>query len=312
MRFMSNYLNMIIKFFLDPNIRFSYLSSLGLLNWMDDVQYLKKEFKLRMGKSLNLENPITFNEKLQWLKLYDHKPIYTTMVDKYEAKKYVAKIIGDEYIIPTYGVWDNFDDIDFDSLPKQFVLKCTHDSGGLVICKDKNTFDKFGAKKKIMRSLKRNYFYMHREWPYKNVKPRIIAEKFMEDSMLQELRDYKFFCFGGKVKCYKVDFDRFVDHHANYYDKESNLLRFGEVVCPPQFDKSIEMPATLRKMEEFAELLSKDIPFLRVDFYDVRGNIYFGELTFYPASGMGKFTEDQWDSVLGSWIKIEGIRMDCQ
>lgn len=277
-----------------------------LFKWMDDERYLKFFYRIVMGKKLNLDNPQTFNEKLQWLKLHDRKNIYTTMVDKYEAKKYVAEHIGEEYIIPTLGVWDYFDDIDFDSLPNQFVLKCTHDSGGLVICRDKSRFDKNTARKKINRSLRSNFFWFGREWPYKNVKPRIIAEKYMEDTRSSDLKDYKFFCFGGMAKCYKVDFDRFKEHHANYFDMNGNLLPLGEKICPPLFNRQLNTPENVEAMHRLAEKLSSEVPFLRADFYDVDGNIYFGELTFYPASGFGQFTSDEWDQKLGEWIPVGG------
>jgi hypothetical protein len=275
---------------------------LGHFKWIPDEQYIKICYKAAFGKWPNLENPVTFNEKLNWLKLHDRKPIYTTMVDKYEAKKYVASIIGEEYIIPTLGVWDKFDDIDFDSLPNQFVLKCTHDSGCVVIVKDKKHFDVTEAKKKIEKSLKREFYYVGREWPYKNVKPRIIAEKYMEDISTRELRDYKFFCFGGQARCAKVDFDRFVDHHANYFDREGNLLPFGEESYPPDESRVITLPRNVETMTRLAETLSKETPFLRVDFYDVNGEVYFGELTFFPDSGFGKLTSKEWDYKLGSWI----------
>ena len=271
---------------------------------MPDEKYIALKFESRLGVKPNLTEPRTFNEKLQWLKLHDRKPLYTTLVDKYAVKRYVASIIGEEYIIPTYGVWNRFDEIDFDKLPEQFVLKCTHDSGGLVIVKDKNNFDKEAAKKKINKCLKRNYYYKGREWPYKNVKPRIIAEAFMQDSVTGELRDYKFFCFGGIVKCYKVDFDRFVGHKANYYTPDGRLMKLGEVVCPPDFEKKIALPARLEQMEELAQKLSVDQPFLRTDFYDVDGKIYFGELTFFPDSGFGKFVFEGNDELLGSWMKL--------
>ena len=200
---MSSHRKLIEKvklFFTDGLIRHSVLTEIGLFRILPDEIAIKKEFKAAMGYPLNLKNPRTFNEKIQWLKLHDRKPIYTKMVDKYEAKKYVATIIGDEYIIPTLGVWDHFDNIDFDSLPNQFVLKCTHDSGGLVICRDKETFDRENAKRILNRYLKRKYFYIHREWPYKNVKPRIIAEQYMEDSITHDLRDYKISTFNGTAK----------------------------------------------------------------------------------------------------------------
>ena len=273
---------------------------------ISDKLYLKMQYRLVMGKRLDLNNPITFNEKLQWLKLYDRNPQYTTMVDKYEVKKYIADKIGEQYVIPTLGVWERFDEIDFDTLPDQFVLKCTHDSGGLVICRDKTKFDKEAAKAKIEKSLSRNFFYYGREWPYKNVKPRIVAEKYMVDDTEKELRDYKFFCFGGVCKCMKVDFDRFIEHRANYYDTDGNLLDFGEAICPPNPSKNIVLPKNKEKMIQLAEELSANIPFLRVDFYDVNGDIYFGELTFFPATGLGSFTDDEWDNKLGSWIEIRG------
>ena len=278
-----------------------------ILSFIPDKQYLELMYRVRMGKKLDLKNPQTFNEKLQWLKLYDRKPEYTMMVDKYEAKKYVADKIGNEYIIPTLGIWDSFDEIDFDVLPNQFVLKCTHDSGGLVICRDKKQFDKEAAREKIEKSLKSNFFWVGREWPYKNVKPRIIAEKYMEDTETKDLRDYKFFCFGGVAKCYKVDFDRFVEHHANYYNVDGTILDFGEAAYPPNPKKKLDIKETvIKKMEKFATELAKDTPFLRADFYDVDGKVYFGEMTFYPASGFGKFTSDEGDEMMGKWIPVGG------
>lgn len=297
-----------VKYLTDGDYRFLIKSGKGLCDSMPDEEYLKRMFKARMGRELDLENPQTMNEKLQWLKLYDRKPIYTTMVDKYAVKKYVADIIGEQYIIPTLGAWDRFDEIDFDSLPDQFVLKCTHDSGGLVICKDKSKLDIAAAKEKINRSLKRNFYYLWREWPYKDVKPRIIAEKYMEDKGSQELRDYKFFCFGGQARCYKVDFDRFIKHHANYYDMDNHILEFGESAFLPVPGKELSIPKEVDQMAKLAEKLSQDIPFLRADFYDVEGKIYFGELTFYPASGFGSFTKENADLKLGQWIKLPDFR----
>lgn len=276
-----------------------------LAGWMKDETSLRFWYRSTFGTKLDLNRPKTFNEKLQWLKLYDRKSIYTTMVDKYAVKEFVADRIGEEHIIPTLGVWDRFEDIDFDSLPERFVLKCTHDSGGLVICRDKSRLDKKAAEKKIGRSLKKNFFLVGREWPYKDVKPRIIAEKFMEQNAdTHELNDYKFFCFNGVVKCFKVDFDRYSRHRANYYDKDANLLPFGEVVCPPNPDKKPELPGNLDTMIQFAEDLSADVPFLRVDFYSINGQIYFGELTFFPASGFGKFVPSHWDLTLGGWLEL--------
>lgn len=269
-----------------------------------DKLYLEIMYKRRLGKKLNLKNPTTFNEKIQWLKLYDRKPIYTTMVDKYEAKKYVADIIGDQYIVPTFGLWEHFDDIDFDLLPDRFVLKCTHDSGGLVICKDKSKLDISSAKKKIDICLKRNYFWGGREWPYKNVKPRILAEEYLEDSSTHELRDYKFFAFNGKVKCFKVDYDRYSNHKANYYDVDGNRLPFEEAVCPTDENKYIDLPVNLTDMIKISEKLSQGIPLIRVDLYNNDHKVYFGELTLYPASGFGIINPEEWDSILGRWMQL--------
>ena len=283
---------------------FDWMTSKGLFNWMPDEMYLKMRYKKKFHRALDLKNPKTFNEKIQWLKLHDRKPEYTQMVDKYEAKKFVADRIGKEYIIPTLGVWDRFEEIDFDTLPNQFVLKCTHDSGGLVICRDKSRLDREAARRKIEKSLKTNYYYHGREWPYKNVRPRIIAEQYMEDKKTGDPMDYKFFSFGGMVKCYKIDFDRFVEHHANYFDPEGNILPFGEIVYPPVMGRELETSPNLPLMKQLAETLSAQIPFLRADFYDIDGKVYFGELMFYPASGFGMFTSIEADNLLGDWIKL--------
>ncbi len=285
--------------------RFAILSRLGFYNSMPDEEYLKKKYKYSMGKELNLDNPQTFNEKLQWLKLYDRKPVYTTMVDKYEAKKYVADIIGEEYIIPTLGVWNHFDEIDFDKLPNQFVLKCTHDSGGLVICKDKAKLDKAAAKKKIEKSLKRDFYLNGREWPYKNVKPRIIAETYMEDEETKELRDYKFFCFNGKVKALFIASERQTKDEEtkfDFFDADYNHLPFTN--GHPNAEVLPKKPVMFEEMKVLAEKLSQGVPELRVDFYEVNGRIYFGELTFSHWSGMMPFDPEEWDKTFGDWIEL--------
>ena len=280
------------------------LNRRGVFNWMSDKMFVKFMFRVRMKKKLDLKNPKTFNEKLNWLKLYDRKDIYTTMVDKYEVKKYIAEKIGEEYIIPTLGVWDRFDEIDFDSLPNQFVLKCTHDSGGLAICKNKADFDKEKARQKIEKSLSRNFFWHSREWPYKNVKPRIIAEQYMEDSETSELRDYKFMCFNGEAKCSFVCSDRFTEDglHVTFFDREWNVMPFERHY--PHRKDGIKKPENYDKMLGLAEKLAQNIPFVRVDFYEVEGRIYFGELTFFPGAGLEEFTPEEWDYTLGSWIKL--------
>lgn len=272
---------------------------------LSDETYLKLKFYALIGKKLDLKNPKTFNEKLQWLKLYDRKPEYTMMVDKYLVRDYIKEKLGEEYLIPLLGVWDDPDEIDFEKLPEQFVLKCNHNSGlGMYICKDKSQMDIEKVKSELRKGLSQDYYLTGREWPYKSVRPRIIAEQYMEDAKTSELRDYKFFCFNGEVKCFKVDFDRFVSHRANYYDTNGKLLPFGEKVCPPDFEREIEMPINLDLMLELAKKLSNGIPFVRVDFYEVNGKVYFGELTFYPASGFGPFIPEEWDFTLGSWISL--------
>lgn len=263
-----------------------YLNNKGIFR-ISDKAYLKLLYKYKTGKKLDLKNPKTFNEKLQWLKLYNRKPEYTMMVDKYEVKKYVAEKIGEEYIIPTLGVFDEFEEIDFEKLPNQFVIKTTHDSGGVVICKDKNIFDIESARVKINKSLKNNFYYNGREWPYKNVKPRIIIEQYVEDSLYHELRDYKLYCFNGKCQYIMLCFDRFInDVKFIYFDNKWNMkkefskdgIEYGDVI-------KVERPKQLDKMFEFASILSKNIPFVRVDFYEANGKLFFGELTFYPSAG---------------------------
>ena len=270
-----------------------------------DKMYLKLLYKKCTKSKLNLDNPQTFNEKLQWLKLNNKKYEYTKMVDKYEVKKYVASIIGEEYIIPTIGVYDKFKDIDFDKLPNQFVLKCTHDSGGVAICEDKNKFDKIKARKILNFSLRRNYFYYSREYPYKNLKRRIIAEKYMKDEISGDLRDYKLFCFNGECKLIQVDFDRFTNHRRNLYDTDWNLIEGLSIKYPSDKNTIIEKPSNLDEMLEIARKLSKDIPFVRVDLYLINGRIYFGELTFFHGGGYEKFTPEEWNRKLGDMIKID-------
>lgn len=293
------------KYIFDKDYRFSVNNYLGFYKLLNDKKYLELLYYRKMNKKIDLENPKTYNEKLQWLKLYDRKPIYTTMVDKYEAKNYVAERIGEEHIIPTLGVWDKFEDIDFDSLPDRFVLKCTHDSGGLVICKDKSEFDYKKAKKKIKKSLKRNYYWSGREWPYKDVKPRIIAEQYMEDAETAELRDYKFFCFNGEAKMIFIATDRQKKDEEtkfDFFDMDYNHLPI--VNGHPNSKKVPQKPKNFEQMRILAEALSDRIPHLRVDFYEVDGNVYFGEMTFFHFSGMVPFEPQEWDEIIGSWIDL--------
>lgn len=273
--------------------------------YRSDAKYLKKLFKLRMGKDLNLDNPKTFNEKLQWLKLYNRKPEYTRMVDKYEAKRYVADIIGEEYIIPTLGVWERFEDINFDALPNQFVLKTTHGGGntGVVICKDKNTFDILKAKKKLEASLKQDIYISLREWPYKNVKRRIIAEEYVVDNN-GELNDFKFFCFNGEPKVMLVATERNSKTGVcfDYFDMEFNHLPFEQ--GGPNSKQLLTRPEVMADMIQIAKSLSRNIPQVRVDLYNVDGRIFFGEMTFFDSSGMAEFNPQEWDRIFGDWIEL--------
>lgn len=297
-------LNCGLRVFTDKDYRFYTLAKYGVYNNMPDEEYVKRIFKARMGKELDLQNPKTFNEKLQWLKLYNRDPLYTKMVDKYEAKKYIGGIIGEEHIIPTIGVWDRFDDIDFDKLPDQFVLKCTHDSGGLVICKDKAKLDKAKAKRTIERALRKNYYYLWREWPYKDVKPRIIAEEYMSNLSGSETVEYKIFCFGGKARIVLVC--KGTAHGSgrtnDYCDLELNRYPFESL--NPNSKGELTVPEQLPEMIEIAETLSGGIPQVRVDMYLFDEKVYIGEMTFFHNAGAVEFEPSDWDETLGSWIDL--------
>lgn len=284
---------------------FNALGARYFFNWMPDPMYLKIQFRLAMHKKLNLANPVSYNEKIQWLKLHDRKPEYTMMVDKYAVREYIAKTIGDEYSIPLVGgPWYRFEDIDFDKLPDQFVLKCNHDSGGLVICKDKSKLDKEAARKKIRKSLKRNFYWANREWPYKDVKPCIIAEQYMVDDSGYELRDYKFFCFDGEPKAMFIATDRssHVSTKFDFFDMDFNHLPFTN--GHPCAEKTPEKPKCFDEMIRLAKILSQEIKQVRVDFYEINGKVYFGEMTFSHWSGMVPFKPEEWDYKFGEWIKL--------
>ena len=282
------------------------LAIVSRMTWLPDELFLRLKYYFTMGNRLNLKHPKLFQEKIQWLKLHDRKPEYTRLVDKYAVKDYVANMIGNKYIIPTLGVWDRPEDIDFDALPDKFVLKTTHGGGGggVAICHNKSHFDKEGAKRHLAKSLKADIYRSLREWPYKNVPRRIIAEELLETSGNTDLYDYKFFCFNGKVEYFKIDFGRFKEHHANYYDCNGNLMPFGEADLPPVPEHQLEMPDNLADMITIAETLSKEFTFIRIDLYNLSGRIYFGEMTFYPASGLGPFTSPEWNLKMGDLIKI--------
>ena len=287
---------------MNNNVRQAFVD---IMRIVPDETYLKIMYYMYTKKKLDLKNPRSFNEKLQWLKLHDRNPRYTTMVDKFSAKEYVASIIGKEYIIPTIGVWDNFSEIDFASLPNQFVLKCTHDSGGLAICRDKESFDIDEAKKVIERSLRHNYYYYGREWPYKNVKPRIIAEQYMEEKGSRSLADYKFYCFNGVPKFLYLS-SGLEDHSTariSYVSLDWTIEPFKRTDYKP-FEELAPKPVHFDEMKSLAARLSKDIPFSRIDFYEINGKVYFGEITLFPGSGFTVFDPEEWDERIGDYLEL--------
>lgn len=300
-------LNKVFEYIRKPKYILLWLDRKRIIT-LNDEKYLKILYEKTLKKRLNLDNPKTFNEKLNWLKLNNRKDIYTTMVDKYEAKAYVQNIIGEEYIIKTLGIYDKFKSIDFNKLPNQFVIKCTHDSGSVIVCKDKNNLEVEKLKKQFNKALKNNFFYIGREWPYKNVKPRIIIEEYMEDKKIGEIRDYKIYCFNGKCDYIMVCLDRDKSETKFFYfDREwkakkefsYDALKYGETI-------NIEKPQNLNKMFEFASLLSKDIPFVRMDFYEINNKLYFGEMTFYPSSGLDVERTEEVNKYLNDNLIIKG------
>lgn len=287
-----------------PWVWINYLNNTGLQSILPDRLVVSCEYRSAFGKKLNLKDPSTFNEKLQWLKLFDRNPYYSKLVDKYEVKEIVSQKIGKEHIIPTYGVWNGFEEIDWNCLPRSFVLKTTHDSHSIVICEDKEKLDYNKAKTVLQRSLKKKYYYGGREWPYKKVKPRIIAEKYMSNDETG-LTDYKVHCFNGQPEFILVCTNRYTkiglqEVFYNLQWKKMPVSRPG--CCTEQMD--IEKPEQLGEMLGIAKKLSQDIPFVRVDFYLVEGIVYFGEMTFFPASGYKRFVPDEYDKKFGDLLTI--------
>ncbi len=298
----------ISKFIDNPFIGFRQPKVQDAMRWLSDSVYLKLVYRARLGAPLDLRNPKTFNEKLQWLKIHDRNPLYTKLVDKAEVKPWVAERIGWEHIVPTLGVWDSFDEIDFDALPDRFVLKCTHDSGGLAICRDKATFDIEEARKKIEKSLAVNYYWRTREWPYKDVKPRILAEKYLDPSAPDgDLYDYKLFRFSNGRLVTLAMTDRFTDGvlSKTFFDEDWHELPLNEGGHPTRGE--LTKPELFEKMKAVANKLGQDFPFVRVDFYESNGGLYFGEMTFYPNSGFEHFDPGEWDTTFGSWIDLTEV-----
>jgi hypothetical protein len=279
---------------------------------MPDPLYLKIRYWAELRKSLNLNNPHTYNEKLQWLKLYNRNPDYTFMADKYSVRKYVADTIGEEYLVPLIGVWNRVDDIDFSALPDRFVLKCTHDCGGLVICRNKSKLDAIAAKKFLDRCLHRNYFYIAREWPYKNIIPRIIGEIYLDDRPIDQYPDhitpvlnaYKFFCFNGTPKYLVHTVDKGDDIRYDYFNMDFNRVDISAGYA--RADYEIVKPQNFEEMKYIASCLSKGICHVRVDLFNIAGKIYFNELTFFNWAGYQAFIPEKWDSIWGELIDIQG------
>lgn len=289
----------------DPKSLWIHLFRTSIGKLFPDPVYLQIMNHVYMQKPLNLKNPQTFNEKIQWLKLHDRKKEYTKMVDKYTAKKHVASIIGSKHIIPTLGVWDKFDDIDFEKLPQQFVLKCTHDSGGLIICRDKSKLNIDEARRKINACLKQRYYWIAREWPYKNVKPRIIAEQYMEVEGDLELTDYKWFCFNGEPQFLYISHG-LANHETatiDFYDINHRRMPFKRTDYKSSTTDAPK-PRCHDEMIDIARKLSKNIPFVRIDLYEINGKVYFSEITFSPCAGWLPFDPQEWDYKLGKYIKL--------
>jgi len=276
---------------------------------LSDQEYLDIRYaKVFDGKAIDWDNPRTFNEKMQWLKLYDRNPRYTDLVDKYEFKKHIESVLGEEYVIKTLGVWDSVDKIEWDILPNQFVLKCTHDSGSVVICRDKSSFDIEDAINKLKRAYDRDFYMVGREWPYKDVKRRIIAEQYMQDAERRELRDYKFYCFGGVPKFLYISegLENHKTARISYIDIDDGKWEFAPFRRTDyhEFEELPPIPDTYQEMCRIAQVLSKGYPFVRVDLYEVNGKVYPSELTFTPGAGFTEYEPEEWNYKLGDMLKL--------
>lgn len=278
---------------------------------LTDKCYLSMMYYYRMGRKINWKAPLTYNEKLQWLKLHDRNPNYTALVDKYEVKSHVIQLIGKEHVAETLGIWNSPDEIDYSALPHRFVLKTTHGGGnfGVIICKDKTKLDVYETRKTLERSLSQDLYRDSREWPYKNIQKRIIAEEYLEDRATGEIRDYKFFCFNGIVKALFVATERQTrkEPFFNFFDRDYNRLEIKQ--GHPRADKWPERPKKFEEMIEIAERLSDGIPHVRIDLYEVNGIVYFGEFTFYHFGGMVPFEPSSWDKVFGEWLVLPAVNL---
>ncbi|GFZ79957.1 glycosyl transferase [Compostibacillus humi] len=280
------------------DIRYFYYKSLS------SKQVINRRFISKNNRKPNLQNPSTFNEKLQWLKLNWYSPNAVKCADKYEVRNYVKEKIGDQYLNELYGVYNSVDEINIDQLPKAFVLKATHGSGSILICKDKNKED-WNKNFKMMRKwLKRNIYWYTREWVYKDIQPRIICEKYLEEIDTKELTDYKLYCFNGKPTYCQVIKGRNSKKTIDFFDTNWNHMGFNGLQRAPHYPQEIPKPEKYEKMLKLAKKLSEDFPFVRVDLYYVNQKIYFGELTFFPMSGFGAFNPIEWDKKMGDLLEL--------
>ena len=309
------------RLFNNPWLAFRFLANRGLADWLPDEPYLKMMYRASTSKRLRLDAPQTFGEKLQWLKMHDRNPLYTLMVDKVKAKEYVAEKIGAQYVIPTLGVWESADDVDFDALPDRFVIKCNHNSGkGMYICRDKAKMDAGKVREGLRRGLKENYYKHRREWPYRDVPRRILAEQYMESAgeavmdaaaeakaaLVGGLRDYKLFCFNGRPKLCQIISNRAVEEHIDFYDTSWRRME-GLVGLTEGVRNSTcghPRPRSFDDMLRCAGILAEGLPFARIDFYDIDGRAYWGEIMFFPAGGFGRFSPAEWNGKIGSWLRL--------
>lgn len=289
------------RFIRDPYWEFGKFIFKRCPSCMSDRWFINVKWLMCMGYKLDLSNPKTFNEKLQWLKLYDRNPLYTVLVDKYRAKQYVAEKIGDKYVVPTFAVYSSVDEIDIDSLPNQFVLKCNHDSGSFIICKNKNEFDIDSAKKTLNKCLNHNFYKDSREWPYKDVKRCILAEQYLEDNTFEDLVNYKFICINGTpvIMYITVKTD---DIWENFYDMNFRPIEFSHGYR--RYEKDIIKPSLFDELKMVAQTLAKDLSVVRVDFYIINNKIFFSEYTFYDWGGFAPIQPFQWDIKLGEMINV--------
>lgn len=303
-------LSRLLEIIMNPLKIIRPLGSRGFLNWIPDKTYLRLIYRAETGEKLNISNPKKYNEKIQWLKLYNRVPKYTKYVDKYLVRSFIEQKLGTKHLIPLIGVYESAEEIDWDHLPDQFVLKCTHGSGTNIICTDKRELDIEKCKKKLNNWLQKSWFWHGREWPYKNVKPRIICEEYMLDND-EQLKDYRIFCFNGSPKFITVDFDIIdkTNTRRNLYDLKWNLLEYG-ITYPRELNYKVSKPKKLDKMLEFSKILSKNIPHVRVDFYSIDEEIYFGEMTFYHQVGLGKIYPEEFEFKMGDWIELPSTKAD--